>query len=92
MVAEGLEVISAHDSKGAEIVESQNLQKLVPSTLIYVNGNQVITKTNAIFAALSYTSLKGWRILRFIPKSWRDKCYDFIASNRYLLGSTACNC
>lgn len=63
------------------------LNKLPTNTdsILYVRNNQVLTKsTAALYIAqdLGYP-YKFLTLFKWIPTSWRDNCYDYIAKNRY---------
>lgn len=63
------------------------LNKLPTNTdsILYVRNNQVLTKsTAALYIAqdLGYP-YKLLTLFKWIPTTWRDNCYDYIAKNRY---------
>ncbi len=64
-------------------------------TLVYLDADGTLqTKSDAALAVAAdlgwpYRSMAGFRIL---PKSFRDKCYDFVAKRRHRLAATRkCN-
>ncbi|UIR55018.1 DCC1-like thiol-disulfide oxidoreductase family protein [Sphingobacterium sp. SRCM116780] len=66
----------------------QSYLRAIPSksdSIFYIRNKQVLTKsTAALFIAkdlgFPYSLLT---IFRFLPTTWRDNCYDYIARNRY---------
>ena len=90
--SQNFEIISAHDPEGDRLVQKNQLSHLVPSTIIYINENEVCIKSDAIFAALSHTRLRWLNFLKVFPRSWRNRIYDFISENRLLFGSPSCEC
>jgi len=56
-------------------------------TMLLVHGDQVYTKSDA-FVAVVKELPAPWafaRVVRFLPKAFRDGCYDWVARNRYRL-------
>ncbi|UZJ66508.1 DCC1-like thiol-disulfide oxidoreductase family protein [Sphingobacterium sp. KU25419] len=63
------------------------MHKLPSNTdsIVYIRNKQVLIKsTAALYIAqdLGYP-YKLLAIFKFLPTSWRDCCYDYIAKNRY---------
>lgn len=54
------------------------------STAIFINGNSMSTKSDAILESSVYLKAPYHRIalIKFIPKGLRDIVYDFISRNR----------
>ena len=54
------------------------------STAIFIKGNTLSTKSDAILAGSSYLKApySGIRLFKIIPKGFRDVVYDFISKNR----------
>lgn len=91
--------IIAHDKLGryqfaplqskaaAEIMQSVGLDPKLLSTVIFVNGNEVYVKTDAIIKIAA--NLSGWpsmfSVLKLLPKCIRDLLYDLVAKYRYTL-------
>lgn len=87
-----LSIVSAHSNVGMKYVKSHNLEHLVPSTLIYINEDKILTKTEAVFESIKYSKWSFLRIFKIIPVNWRNGIYDWISKNRYLLGRVSCEC
>jgi predicted DCC family thiol-disulfide oxidoreductase YuxK len=78
------------NSGDANTVIKNNLDKIQTlNTVILIENNTTYIKSEAILHILR--SMKGfWRflgILKFIPTSFRDYIYDFVADNRQKLQS-----
>lgn len=58
------------------------------STAIFINGNSISTKSDAILSSSIFLKAPYHRIglIKFIPKGLRDIIYDFISRNRNKLG------
>lgn len=71
----------------AEIIKEFGLDQQDLRTVIYIEGNQIFTKTDAIIL-IAY-NLSGWpnlfMYLKYIPKLIRDFFYAIIAKYRYFL-------
>lgn len=56
-----------------------------PDSVIFVTGDQVLTRSDAVMEILRYLKAPWcWgRVLRFVPRGLRDFGYDLIARIRY---------
>lgn len=76
----------ALQSKEAELLLLKNFaEKNIPDSIILLTEGQLYTRSEAIFKILPQLG-KGYKILfvfKIIPRRWRDKIYDWIATNRY---------
>jgi len=55
------------------------------NSIIFIHGDKLYEKSSAIFKIFSLLGMP-WRLFTvfdFLPLSWRDSIYDFIAKNRY---------
>lgn len=70
---------------GQEILKSFNLSTTEFDTFILVDGNQYLTRSDAVISIAK--NLKGFpKILiigKWIPKFFRDFLYDLVAKSRY---------
>ncbi|MFO7657437.1 MAG: DCC1-like thiol-disulfide oxidoreductase family protein [Bacteroidales bacterium] len=81
-----------------EIKELKNDGIEPEKSVIYISNGRIFTKSSAIIHI--FIQLKGfWGIFgvfMIIPKTLRDKIYDWIAKNRYFwfgkTDQTSCNC
>lgn len=76
---------SLQSNVGREMLAKVGLDSQSIDSFVYIQGNQYWLRSTA---ALKVTSnLRGyWKvlsILKFVPTSWRDKFYDWIARHRY---------
>jgi len=55
------------------------------STVILLEGEKISTKSDAVVRIATYLPWPWFALkyLRFLPKSFRDSIYDFVARNRY---------
>lgn len=77
-----------------QILEQHGLDQKSLNTVILIEGEQVFTKTTAIFKIAE--SLSGWPrlfyMLKFIPKPISDFFYDNFAKFRYRLFGKRLSC
>jgi predicted DCC family thiol-disulfide oxidoreductase YuxK len=69
---------------GQALAKRYGISTTEPETFVAIIGGAASFRSDAILAILSH--LPGWRwtcVLHVIPKSWRDRIYDFIARGRY---------
>lgn len=82
---ETLKFASLQSKFGQRLLSDLKLDKDNFTSILYLKGNQVFTRSTA--AILILTDLGGgWKIMRIfylIPKILRDKIYDWISKNRY---------
>lgn len=73
-------------SKEADLLLSKRfVDRNIPDSVILLSEGKLYTRSEAIFKILPKLG-KGYQILlvfRIIPKKFRDRIYDWIASNRY---------
>lgn len=70
----------------------KNILVLDLSTFYFWEGNQLLQKSSGVLSVVSYLKW-SWQIFKIayvLPKSFRDKIYDFIAKNRYKISRTFC--
>jgi predicted DCC family thiol-disulfide oxidoreductase YuxK len=74
---------SLQSAFGKRIIEKHDLGHI--SSVVLSHNEAIYTKSDAILQILKL--MGGWKSIfeyfRFIPKSFRDKIYDWIARNRY---------
>jgi predicted DCC family thiol-disulfide oxidoreductase YuxK len=77
-----------------EIIKEFGLDQQALRTVIYIEGDQIFTKTAAIIKISS--NLTGWPrlfgMLKFIPKPIADFFYDTFAKYRYQLFGKRSSC
>ena len=69
---------------GLKLIEKYNISNEIDSVAM-VHQHQVFIKSDVIIKASHFLPYP-WKMLKFlnvIPKTWRDRLYDFIAGNRY---------
>ena len=74
-------------SVGAEMFRRHGVDPADPDTILVIDGSRVWRDSDAVIAI--YSGL-GWPwkiavIARVIPKALRDRCYSWVARNRYRL-------
>lgn len=82
---ESLKFASLQSKFGQRLLSDLKLDQQNFTSILYLRGNQVFTRSTAVILILSDLG-GGWNAMRIfyvIPKSWRDKIYDWIANNRY---------
>lgn len=65
-------------------MRENGISSVDPNSFLLISKGQAFVKSDAVFEVLSY--LGPWRILRvlrFLPRSFRNTAYDLIAQNRY---------
>lgn len=70
---------------GAALLRANGLDPADPETLIVVDGDRVLRESDAVLHI--YRQL-GWpwraaAAATFVPKTWRDAAYRWVARNRY---------
>lgn len=69
---------------GNRLAQAFGIDPEDPDTNAVVHGGRVFFKSDAALTVLSH--LPGWewvRVLRLVPKPWRDAVYNLAARNRY---------
>lgn len=68
-----------------DILDRAQVQAVLPQTVIVVESDTLYRKSDAIIRIAEHldSPYSLFSILRFIPGSWRDYLYDYIAGNRY---------
>lgn len=76
---------SAQSPTGSLVMHAAGLNPENPESIILVDGNRHLRKSEAVLTILS--RLSGFwpaaSTLRILPKSFRDFCYTFFAAHRY---------
>ncbi|AWB43832.1 thiol-disulfide oxidoreductase DCC [Paenibacillus sp. CAA11] len=72
---------------GRQILAQQGLTSVpeIPDTIIVIENGQVYVRSEAVVRIAMQLSMP-WKlaaVLRFFPRSWRDRAYRYIARNRY---------
>lgn len=80
-------LVSMQGSVGAEMFRRHGVDPADPDTILVIDGSRVWRDSDAVIAI--YSGL-GWPwkiavIARVIPKALRDRCYSWVARNRYRL-------
>lgn len=82
---ESLKFASLQSKFGQRLLSDLKLDQENFTSIMYLRGNQVFTRSTAVIFIL--TDLGGignlMRIFYIIPKSLRDKIYLWVAKNRY---------
>jgi predicted DCC family thiol-disulfide oxidoreductase YuxK len=84
-----LETVPAASERGRQVVASRALSVNLAATVVLVNEDEVLVRSEAALEALRLTG--GWRRIlarlgRWVPRRWRDRVYDLVARNRSRLG------
>ena len=69
---------------GSRLAQALGIDPEDPDTNAVVHGGVAYFKSDAALTVLSH--LPGWqwtRVLRAVPKAWRDGVYSLLARNRY---------
>jgi predicted DCC family thiol-disulfide oxidoreductase YuxK len=69
---------------GTRLAQAFGIDPRDPDTNAVIHGGVACFKSDAALTVLS--RLPGWRwvrVLRLVPKPWRDAVYDLVARNRY---------
>jgi predicted DCC family thiol-disulfide oxidoreductase YuxK len=72
---------------GQQLYRQHGLDPIDIQTLMFVNGDEVLTKSDAVLAVLSRLD-GGWQLLgnfRYMPQPLRDWAYSEFARNRFRL-------
>jgi predicted DCC family thiol-disulfide oxidoreductase YuxK len=72
---------------GQRLYHQNSLDPVDIQTLMFVDGDRVLTKSDAVLAVLSRLD-GGWQLLgwfRAIPQPWRDWAYTEFARQRFAL-------
>lgn len=70
---------------GRMLAAAAGLDPDTPQTFLFFDQGRALGRSDAIVALLARLSAP-WRWLgavRFVPRSWRDRAYDWVATNRY---------
>jgi predicted DCC family thiol-disulfide oxidoreductase YuxK len=72
---------------GQALARRCGLDPDAPSTFVFLDRGRALTESDAVLAiAARLPAPWRWaRVLRFVPKGWRDAGYRWIARNRYRL-------
>lgn len=85
---------SAQSPAGSSAMRAAGLDAENPESIILVDGNRYLQKSEAVLTILS--RLGGvWpfvSMLRVLPKSLRDSCYTLFAAHRYSLFGKSDHC
>ena len=77
--------VSLQSQAGQQIAANNSLTDIGLSSFIFIEGNNIYTKSTAALRVCRY--LDGlWRLMYgfiIVPKKIRDGIYDWIAKNRY---------
>jgi predicted DCC family thiol-disulfide oxidoreductase YuxK len=69
---------------GSRLAQAFGIDPADPDTNAVVHGGVVFFKSDAALTVLSLLPRWGWvRVLRAVPKAWRDAVYNLVARNRY---------
>ena len=76
---------SVQSEEGRAILKWFNLPTDYFETMLLVQGNKALVKSDSILAIIKELPFPFhlFRIFKIMPKSWRDWFYDRIALNRY---------
>jgi len=88
-----LELVPQQSDEGREVLARHGIPVDDMSTIVFVDGERVLTKSNAVFAILDRLR-RPWPLLSFfllVPRVIRDALYDVIARNRRrIFGAQKC--
>jgi predicted DCC family thiol-disulfide oxidoreductase YuxK len=70
---------------GRRLCNSFGLNADEPDTFAFIIGDRIFTESDAMIEVAIHMGgiWTSARILRIIPRKIRDKCYRFVAKNRY---------
>jgi predicted DCC family thiol-disulfide oxidoreductase YuxK len=69
---------------GGRLAQAFGIDPADPDTNAVVHGGIAFFKSDAALTVLSLLPGWGWvRVLRSLPKAWRDAVYNLVARNRY---------
>jgi len=88
-----LELVPQQSDEGREILARNGIPEGDMSTIVFVEGERVLTKSSAVFGILDRLR-RPWplvSVLRVVPRVMRDALYDVIARNRRrIFGAQKC--
>ncbi len=81
----GFELVMMQSDRAQTLVRQFQIQASLDRTFVLINDNQVYYRSQA---ALKVAGLSGWPlklllVFTLVPVSWRDRCYNWVARNRY---------
>lgn len=78
---------------GRRLAQAFGINSEDPDTNAVVHDGIVTFKSDAAITVLSHLPRWRWvRMLRAVPKSWRDAVYNLVARNRYRIFGTYDSC
>jgi predicted DCC family thiol-disulfide oxidoreductase YuxK len=76
--------LAIQQPEGRAIASHLGIDPDEPATFILVEGGIAYVRSDAALRILGQLPRWRWtRVLRIIPRGWRDRVYDLIARNRY---------
>jgi predicted DCC family thiol-disulfide oxidoreductase YuxK len=81
---QNLRFASFQSPEMASFLASKNISSIEPQTILFLKDGSIFDKSRAIYEILDYLPrLKFLRFLFFLPETFNNKIYDFVARNRY---------
>lgn len=70
---------------GAQLLERYGFDPKDAKTFVFIHHDQVYTRSDAALQVARYLRWpwRGLLIFKWVPRTLRDKAYDYIAQNRY---------
>jgi predicted DCC family thiol-disulfide oxidoreductase YuxK len=76
--------VAIQEPEGRAIAARHGVDPDNPTTFLLVDGDCAYARSEAALRILKELPGWGWSaIARIIPRSFRDRCYDFVARRRY---------
>jgi predicted DCC family thiol-disulfide oxidoreductase YuxK len=76
--------LAIQQPEGRAIASRHGIDPDQPATFILVEGDVAHVRSDAALRILGRLPRWRWtRVLRIVPRAWRDRVYDLIARNRY---------
>ncbi len=87
--AQNLRLMPSQGATGRRFVHEYGLAEKAQETVVLIDAGGVHSQTEAVRFALK--KLRGvWplvaRLMRLVPRAWRDRVYAFVSRRRYRLG------
>ena len=84
-VTVAIEWLSLHDDRARDYVAKFKVPPTTHGSILCIKENQLFTQSEAVLQIL--LCCRGYRnlvpVLRLLPLSWRNTCYDFVARYRH---------
>jgi predicted DCC family thiol-disulfide oxidoreductase YuxK len=77
--------VALTSGEGQRLAIASGLDPANPESFVFVENGVALQSSDGALALMKYMRGLGWlaKLLRLMPKSWRDAGYFFVARNRY---------